>query len=148
MTTWFVQIPIGNNTIYIYVFTSNSVVVGRSLVFHITLSIFQSIVHEIMYENVSLNLISDLYAEAMKARESMPLTETIKTCCQGAASSSANTSDADSTHSSNSGSLTHYQNVYDSFDVSFPKRPEVNIEFEKIKYTVRKFNITEKKFGK
>lgn len=86
----------------------------------------------------------------MKARESMPLTETIKTCCQGEASSSANTSDADSTHSinSNSGSLTHYQNIYDSFDVSFPKRPEVNIEFEKIKYTVRKFNFSERKFGK
>ncbi|KAL5279571.1 hypothetical protein ACFFRR_003893 [Megaselia abdita] len=82
----------------------------------------------------------------MKAKESMPLTETIKTCCQGVASSSANTSDADSTHSEHSGSLTHYQNIYDSFDVSFPKRPEVNIEFEKIKYTVRKFNITEKKF--
>lgn len=83
----------------------------------------------------------------MKASKSIPLTETIKTCCQGVASSSSNTSDADSTHSANSGSLKNYQNIYDSFDVSFPKRPEVNIEFEKIKYTVRKFNLAEKKFG-
>lgn len=82
----------------------------------------------------------------MKAKESMPLTESIKACCQAGAGSSNNTSDVDSTHST-TGSLTHYQNIYDSFDVSFPKRPEINIEFEKIKYTVRKFNFAEKKFG-
>lgn len=35
-----------------------------------------------------------------------------------------------------------------SIDFTFPKRPKVDIEFQNIVYTVKKFNFTERQFGK
>lgn len=38
--------------------------------------------------------------------------------------------------------------IADTMDFSFPKRPKVDIEFQNVKYTVGKFSLRHRKFGK
>lgn len=38
--------------------------------------------------------------------------------------------------------------IADTMDFSFPKRPKVDIEFQNVKYTIGKFSLRRRKFGK
>lgn len=66
-------------------------------------------------------------------------------CCQTNSTRSSKILD---TQGKTNNNLSFNVDNYDLFDVNFPRREEVDIEFQNIKYTVRKFSFSEKKFGK
>ena len=70
-------------------------------------------------------------------------------CCSTAASSEISIEQSSSSTSSPSSSTTKVNNLgYNLYDSNFSHCKKVDIEFEKIKYTVSRFSFAEGKFGK
>lgn len=70
-------------------------------------------------------------------------------CCSSVASSETSIDESFAcAKPSCTGDVVCKPNYCENWEVNFDHCKQVNIEFENVKYTVRKFNFQERKFGK
>lgn len=107
---------------------------------------------------------------SVKTKDEKPSTSSIVGCCQSSATTPENSIVdyiEEDIEASNNNTLFHAPDASGSgagagenvaldilakkrasIDFTFPKRPKVDIEFQQIKYTVKKFSFKHKQFGK
>lgn len=119
-----------------------------------------------MYRHFKLRIETGFVAKMSgKIKDDKPSTSSIVGCCQSSTTTPENSIVdyiGDEIEISNNNNLFHASNAtksaenvaLDAFtkkrtsiEFTFPKRPKVDIEFQTVKYTVKRFSFKQKRFG-